>query len=587
MRVIDSYHEFAPLPPGPGKEVFHVKRRLCFAAALLLFLILSSCAAEEPFSPALPEESTLTSPAESESAPGEAQTGEDSPLRLTPEGTLLPPADWAGGELYPYPVIIPYRFEGDRPEETREGTYLLYGLADGEGRIVTDPYFLDYEIVTADDGVRFLLLSRCKGSYLAWLKTELYGLTSMMPPETDVMILEKSGRWSTSFGSAARYLGENRLLLEKGTRQELYKTDGSLLREPWDVPLAALSQAGIPYAYYRPFESGTAYSSGFFPVCGLTPPGDDGKYLFNYVDAEGNLLLEKNCPVLAPFDPYGTAAVKDPESGLYGVIDSSGAYLIEPSYEKSLTAVTRDLYSFTGDGVHFGLLRVSTGETVLPAKFWNIPAQPEDPNGFVWVSPETGLYPWSPETGRRVLLPEPLSSLPGSSEKELFYSLSGGWYWFHHGYGTPERAPEYILFRFSDPASYLVYPAEDYFDPRYDEERGKIVLERSEGLGYAAHALFLDPVTGEESEPESYYSPVSDLGDGLYRFDMYPDAGEHVRLFLDAEGNRFFDEDPVFARSAGGGLFACTDGEGSYLCRRDGTRILSLPPAETAPEKAD
>ena len=49
------------------------------------------------------------------------------------------------------------------------------------------------------------------------------------------------------------------------------------------------------------------------------------------------------------------------------MIDVSGWYLLEPAYEFCLNAVTRDLYSFTVDEALYGLLRVSTGETVFPA----------------------------------------------------------------------------------------------------------------------------------------------------------------------------------------------------------------------------
>lgn len=520
---------------------------------------------------------------------GETGTVEPDPDsgRLTPEGTLLPPEDWSGGELFPYPVVFPYRFERENPAENREGSYLLYGLADAEGRIVTDPYFADFEIVAAGDGTRFLILTHYTESYLAWLKTELFGLTSMIPPQTDTMILEKNGRWSTSFGSEASYLGENRLLLAKGSRLEIYRTDGSLLLPPWDLPSSALLRAGIPSGCWRPSGAdGYVFSSGLLPVCGLAPEGDDGRYLFNYIDSGGNLLLPENCPALSAFDPYGMAAVRDPDTGLFGVIDVSGRYLLEPAYEFCLNAVTRDLYSFTVDEALYGLLRVSTGETVFPAKFRDIPAQPEDPNGIVWLSPETNYYPWSVESGKRAFLPAPLSELPGSSAKERFYPLAGDWYYFRHGYGDPGRAPEWILFRYNDPASRLTYPAQDYYEPEYDEARDRIVLMRQEDLGYVAHALFLDPATGEESEPEHYYSPAFELGDGLYKFQYAAGEGPASTLFLDAAGNRFFPEDFLSAKPSGGGLYACAGEEGSCLCRRDGARILSLPPAETAVRKA-
>ncbi|MBR5742822.1 MAG: hypothetical protein IKX85_03390, partial [Clostridia bacterium] len=553
--------------------------------ALLFVIFFSSC-----LGPASGE----SAPA-SESAPGSAESepvSETEPVeagseRLTPEGTYLPPEDWSGGELYPYPAIFPYRFEGETPEQTMTGSYFLFGLADAEGRIVTDPYFSDYEIVTSGDGSRFLLLSRYKSPYLAWLKKQLYGLTSMDPPETEVMILEKNGLWSTSFGSEAVYLGENRLLLIKDTLREIYRTDGSLLLAPWNQPTSAAASVEIPYGYFSPFSSSElAFSSGFLPVCGLTPEGDDGNFLYNFIDAEGNLLLKKNCRTLASFDPYGLAAVQDPETGLYGVIDSSGGYLLGPSYVNPLSGVTRDLYSFTEDGTLFGLLRASTGDTVFPAKFWNIPAQPEDPNGFVWLSPETNLYPWSVETGERVPLPRPLADLPGSSAKRLFTPLAGDWYFFYHGDGMGHA--EYVLFRYADPEAYRAYPASDFFEPFYDAAREKIVLMRREDAGFVEHALFFDPVTGEESEPDHYYYLSVDRGDGLFQFRGMTADETPVSLFVDAEGRRFFEEDSglIFAKSAGGGLFACAAEEASSLCRRDGTVLLSLPPEEVAVEEA-
>lgn len=568
-----------------GIHMHHTRIIAVLSLFLCLILVTSGCR------DAVPEEAgseqSFSPPAETagEDLTSETVSPEPGSGRLTPEGTLLPPEGWDGGELYPYPVVFPYRFEGQTPESTQEGFYLLYGLADEAGNIVTDPYFADFSIISADDGSRFLILTHYTESYLAWLKTELFGLTSMLPPQTETMILEKSGRWASSFGSSAAYLGENRLLLRKGTLWEIYKTDGSLLLPAWQLPSSALLKAEIPYGFWYPSDVETVYSSGLLPVCGLVPEGG-GEYLFNYIDPEGNLLLSENCPAVSAFDPYGMAAVKDPETGLFGVIDTSGQYLLKPTHKERLNAVTRDLYSFTEDEIHFGLLRVSTGGEVFPAKFWDIPVQPEDPNGIVWLSPETNYYPWSVETGKRVPLPSPLSELPGSSTKTCFHHLAGDWYYFLHGYGTPSRVPEYILFRYTDPASYLSYPADSYYAPEFDEIHGKIVLMRKEDLGYVAHALFLDPVTGEESEPERYYYPVLDMGDGLYKSPEHTSEEEFVYVFTDADGNRFFEEEFLSAKSSGGGLFACAGKEGSCLCRRDGTKILSLLPAETAVRKA-
>ncbi|MBR5742821.1 MAG: hypothetical protein IKX85_03385, partial [Clostridia bacterium] len=341
-----------------------MKKRFSLLALALLVLMLPSCLgpAAETGAPA------------SESAPGSAESEPSSESeRLTPEGTYLPPEDWSGGELYPYPALYPYWITSANGNGYASD-YILYGLADAEGRIVTDPYFSDFRAVTADDGTRLLFLAHDAEDPVEFL-TAVYGPDSSRWPDGydgsradfEMLLLAGDGSWRTPAvprGGVLCYAGENRVVWQDPAEKSavLYSTAGEKI---------ALSR-GISVDLYTGGSGGSGYhilplfSAGWLPVA--VKGGSLGAYRngYNFVDPDGDFLFAEDRSAVNNFDEQGYAAVFDPETGKCGIVDNTGAYTVKPTYEHPLipAAAGAGLYAYAENGkndYYKGILRADTG----------------------------------------------------------------------------------------------------------------------------------------------------------------------------------------------------------------------------------
>ncbi|HEY5522092.1 MAG TPA: WG repeat-containing protein, partial [Desulfuromonadaceae bacterium] len=72
-----------------------------------------------------------------------------------------------------------------------------------------------------------------------------------------------------------------------------------------------------------------------FAANGLAAVRDDDTNMWGYIDETGDYVIEPQFGDAGNFAANGLAAVQDAESQLYGYIDKTGDYVIEPQFYKA------------------------------------------------------------------------------------------------------------------------------------------------------------------------------------------------------------------------------------------------------------
>lgn len=211
---------------------------------------------------------------------------------------LIPRVDY--GQLYPY---IARRLTDDI------GPNFLFGLSDGEGRIVTDAAYVGIYSCYRPDGMQLLSLERqpARGAGDEEIAHRY-------------QVAAADGSWLLSdLPGELRYADENHLVLADNSTPN------------WDF-----GEANI-YVYDYDGRQRSAYPGS------ILSDYANGWLLLHYYDEENPNWYDQ--PVIRDAEGREYAPAQDAASNLWGLIDDTGVYVFAPQYDD-----TEELYATMGFG---------------------------------------------------------------------------------------------------------------------------------------------------------------------------------------------------------------------------------------------
>lgn len=224
--------------------------------------------------------------------------------------TLIPRDDY--GELF--------IFTGGYVRGERGYTDTRYGLMTLDGKIVVDPVYTSYKLMSFGDTEYYCMMYAINELYEGG---EFYCESTLM--KTD-------GSWMLKLEDEVDSLSENRIITSKyGSEYTVYDYEGNVIFK--GEGKSSVSQWGYQNGILLTYENSE----------------DETKDVIAF-DENGNEIFGG----IAFCDPFHTdKAVASPDYNTYGIISAEGEWLMEPVYEKEITFINdkKEFHVTVGDTV--------------------------------------------------------------------------------------------------------------------------------------------------------------------------------------------------------------------------------------------